>query len=65
MFMLGLKRALTKLDSTTPEELTRIALQDDMTFALDRPLLSTDPGINSSARWPKLATSSAVTVARV
>ena len=32
MFVLGLEHALTKLDTTAPDGLTRIGLQDDMTL---------------------------------
>ena len=32
MFMLGLEHALTNLDTTAPDGLTRMGLQDHMTF---------------------------------
>ena len=49
-----------KFDTMAPNGLTRIGLQDDMTF-VGRLLHSTDPGTTLRAHWLKLATDSEAT----
>ena len=58
MFALGLEHDLTKLDTTTPDGLTRIGLQDDMTFigsaaALNRFLIELECTVAEAGHRPR------------
>ena len=62
IFVVGLEHAVTKLDSTALDGLTRIGPQDDTTFIRSAAALNRSWN-ELSARWPRLAIGSAATSA--